>query len=69
VKDAARDPASAAIPAKRPLSPHLFSGPTGTVGDVRVQSGYPIWSLVADWMARDYNDGAVIGDYALNPGE
>ncbi|MBA2679028.1 MAG: hypothetical protein H0U76_11615 [Ktedonobacteraceae bacterium] len=48
------------------LDPNLAPGPNNTASDMRVQSGFPIWSLIADWIAHHYQDEAVIADYALN---
>lgn len=56
-------------PGKKPLDPHLFSGSKGTVDDVRVQSGYPVWNLVDAWIATGYDDDAIIHDYQLDPVE
>ncbi len=36
---------------------------------MHVQSGYPIWNLIADWMSQEYRDEAVIANYALDPAE
>ena len=52
-----------------PLDPHLLPGPNNTASDMQVQSGYPIWNLIADWMTQQYGDDAVIADYALDPQE
>jgi len=49
---------------KKPLDPHLLSGPRGTVDDVRVQSGYPIWNLIGAWMATGYDDEALQAGYS-----
>jgi len=51
---------------KKPLDPHLLISDRGTVDDVRVQSGYPIWNLIGDWMAQQYHDEAVIADYNIS---
>lgn len=53
-------------PGKKPLDPHLLISDRGTVDDVRVKSGYPIWNLIGDWMAQQYNDDAVIADYRIS---
>lgn len=58
-----------AEPTKRQLDPHLLISDRGTVDDVRVQSGYPIWNLVSDWMARGYDDDAVMADYTISSEE
>ena len=52
---------------KTPLDPHLFSGPKGTSDDVRVQSGYPIWNLIAQWQVERFNDEAVLATYEDMP--
>lgn len=57
------------MPRKKTLDARLMSGPAGTVDDVRVQSGYPIWNLIAAWMSSNFNDGAVTAGYALPPDE
>jgi uncharacterized protein (DUF433 family) len=54
---------------KKPLDPHLFSGSKGTVDDVRVQSGFPVWNLVDAWIANGYDDEAIIRAYQLDPAE
>ncbi|HEX6123445.1 MAG TPA: hypothetical protein VFY89_09800 [Ktedonobacterales bacterium] len=51
---------------KKPLDPHLLISDRGTVDDVRVQSGYPIWNLVGDWMGHHYDDDAVVADYGIS---
>lgn len=56
-------------PGKKILDPHLLISDKGTVDDVRVQSGYPVWNLIGDWIARQFNDAAVIADYQLDPAE
>lgn len=56
-------------PRKKPLDPHLFSGPKGVADDVRVQTGYPIWNLIAAWMASNYDDEEIIEGYAPMPRE
>jgi len=53
----------------KPLNPFLLLGPENTASDMHVQSGYPIWNLVANWMAHAYDDQKVIADYSLNPAE
>lgn len=55
------------MPGKKPLDPHLFSGPEGTADDVRVQTGYPVWNLIELWMAANYNDATVFEGYADLP--
>jgi len=56
-------------PGKKPLDPHLFSGSKGTVDDVRVQTGYPIWNLIAAWISSGYDDQEVIEGYSPMPAE
>jgi uncharacterized protein (DUF433 family) len=51
-------------PGKKPLDPHLFSGSKGTVDAVRVQTGYPIWNLIAAWIASGYDDPDVLDGYS-----
>ena len=53
-------------PGKKPLDPRLLISDRGTVHDVRVRSGYPIWNLIGDWMAQQYDDDAVIADYSIS---
>jgi hypothetical protein len=54
---------------KKPLSPHLFVGARGTVDDVRVSSGYPIWNLVAAWIMAGEDDRAPIAEYGISAQE
>jgi uncharacterized protein (DUF433 family) len=54
---------------KKPLDPHLFSGPQGTADDVRVQTGYPVWNLIALWRATGENDDEVLTGYGDMPRE
>jgi hypothetical protein len=56
-------------PGKKPLDPNLFVGSKGTVDDVRVQTGYPIWNLVDIWMGSNYDDNAVYASYSDMPHE
>jgi uncharacterized protein (DUF433 family) len=56
-------------PQKRPLDPHLFSGPSGTADDVRVQSGYPVWNLIELWLIAGHDDYAVAEGYSDMPAE
>lgn len=42
---------SSATSGKKSLDQHLLTGARGTVDDVRVQSGYPVWNLIAAWMS------------------
>lgn len=62
-------PTSGTTPDKKPLDPHLVCGPEGTVDDVRVQTGYPLWNLMDAWIATGYDDGAIMRDYHLDPAE
>ncbi|MGH2517405.1 MAG: hypothetical protein ACRDHP_17285 [Ktedonobacterales bacterium] len=48
---------------------YLLHGADRRASDMHVQSGYPIWNLIADWIARHYSDAAVIADYELDPTE
>jgi len=41
----------------------------GTVDDVRVQSGYPLWNLVDAWMGAGYEDDVLTHAYHLDPAE
>jgi len=52
---------------KKPLDPHLFSGAKGTADDVRVQIGYPIWTLIAQWQAANYSDDLLLAGYPDMP--
>lgn len=54
---------------QKPLDPHLFAGAKGTVDDVRVQTGYPVWNLIAQWMAGGYRDEEVFAMYSDMPHE
>ena len=56
-------------PGKKPLDPHLFVGSKGTVDDVRVQTGYPIWNLIAAWISSGYDDHDVLDGYSPMPPE
>jgi hypothetical protein len=58
-----------ATPGKKHLDPHLYSGSKGTVDDVHVQSGYPLWNLVDAWIATGHDDDAILRDYHLDPAE
>lgn len=44
----------------------LAAGADPRASDMHVQSGYPIWSLIAAWIARGRNDAAVIAEYQLD---
>lgn len=55
---------TSSAPGKRPLDPHLFSGPEGTADDVRVQAGYPVWNLIELWITANFNDATVFEGYA-----
>jgi uncharacterized protein (DUF433 family) len=54
---------------KKPLDPHLFSGPQGTADDVRVQTGYPVWNLIELWRTSGENDDEVLAGYSDMPHE
>lgn len=69
MSNGAQPGANGAVPGKKPLDSHLFSGPKGTADDVRVQSGYPLWNLIDAWTAAGQDDEAVILDYHLTPDE
>ena len=56
-------------PGKKPLDPHLFVGSKGTVDDVRVQTGYPVWNLIAAWISSGYDDQDVLDGYSPMPPE
>jgi uncharacterized protein (DUF433 family) len=56
-------------PSKKPLDPHPFVGSKGTVDDVRVQTGYPIWNLIDQWMGAGYDDNVVFEAYNDMPPE
>lgn len=58
--------ATSATPGKKPLNPHLLISQKGTVDDVRVQSGYPIWNLIGTWIATGNNDDEVIAGYGIS---
>jgi hypothetical protein len=53
----------------QPTDAFLLPGPENTASDMHVQSGYPIWNLIANWMTHQYNDDRVIADYSLDPAE
>jgi uncharacterized protein (DUF433 family) len=67
--DTTNNNATHTAPGKKPLDPHLFSGAKGTVDDVRVQTGYPIWNLVDAWMGANYDDNVVLEAYSDMPRE
>ncbi len=69
MSNAIKTPDHEAAPGKKPLSPQLFSGPMGTVDDVRVQTGYPIWNLIGAWMAANFDDEEVLAGYSPMPRE
>jgi hypothetical protein len=50
-------------------NPHLLHGADRRASEMHVQSGYPIWNLIGDWIAQQRNDEAVIQDYHLDPAE
>ena len=54
---------------KKPLDPHLFSGAKGTADDVHVQTGYPVWVLIAQWQAANFDETIVLEGYADMPRE
>lgn len=66
VKNSTDPTQQAATPGKKPLNKHLFAGERGTVDDVRVQSGYPIWNLIAAWMSAGYRDDEVLSGYGIS---
>lgn len=47
----------------------LTYGSDHRASDAHVRSGYPIWNLIAAWIAAQYNDAAVIAAYELDPNE
>jgi hypothetical protein len=53
----------------QPLNTYLVPGPQDTASDMHVQSGYPIWNLVADWIAQNHADDAVVANYGIAPAE
>ena len=48
---------------------YLHHGADCRASDMHVRSGYPIWNLIADWIAQQHSDAAVIQDYQLDPAE
>lgn len=54
---------------KQALDPHLFASARGTVDDVRVASGYPVWNLVAAWILAGEDDRAPVAEYGISEGE
>lgn len=56
-------------PGKKPLNQHLLVGAHGTVDDVLVQSGYPIWNLIGAWMSAGYRDEDVVTGYGISAEE
>lgn len=58
-----------ATPGKKSLNEHLIAGERGTVDDVRVQSGYPIWNLIGTWMSTGYRDEEVVTSYGISAEE
>ncbi len=69
MSDTIQNTANDAAPGKKPLDPHLFSGSKGTVDDVRVQTGYPVWNLVGMWIASGFDDNEVLAGYSDMPRE
>jgi hypothetical protein len=51
------------------LNSYLCPGPENTASDMHIQSGYPIWNLIANWITHNYDEGKVIADYSLDPAE
>jgi uncharacterized protein (DUF433 family) len=52
----------------KPLDPHLFiPDEREGVSHVHVQTGYPVWNLIAAWMASNYDDEQVLADYSDMP--
>lgn len=56
-------------PGKKALDPSLTAGSRGTVDDVRVRTGYPVWNLIGTWIAAHYDDDAVLAGYTDMPRE
>lgn len=52
-----------------PSDAYLLEGAERQPSDMHVRSGYPIWTLVSVWFAREQSDDAVIAEYALDPQE
>lgn len=52
-----------------PSDAFLLEGAEHRPSDMHVRSGYPIWTLVSVWYAREMSDDAVIAEYALEPQE
>jgi len=48
---------------------YLLPGAKGTISDMHVQSGYPIWNLAASWITANHDDKAVIAEYQLDAAE
>lgn len=65
ISNAAHDAAQG----KKPLDPHLFVGSRGTVDDVRVQTGYPVWNLISQWIGSGFDDNEVFAAYGDMPAE
>jgi len=52
----------------KPLDSHLFvPDEREGVSHVLVQTGYPVWNLIAAWMASNYDDEQVLTDYSDMP--
>jgi hypothetical protein len=54
---------------KTPSDAYLLEGAERRPSDMHTRSGYPIWTLVSIWYAREQSDDAVITEYALDPRE
>jgi len=54
---------------KKPLDACLLSGPKGTADDVRVQTGYTVWTLIAQWQTANYDDDLLLAGYSDMPCE
>jgi|GEM_PF-1656249 uncharacterized protein (DUF433 family) len=52
---------------RRPLDPHLFANEQAGIDEVLVQSGYPIWTLIAQWINSKYNDEEILAAYSDMP--
>jgi hypothetical protein len=51
-------------PGKKSLDPRLIVGSKGTVDEVRMPTGYPVWNLVDVWMGSNYDDNAVYDSHS-----
>src|SRR5579872_3777004 len=61
--------ASDSAPGKKPLDQRLFVGSRGTVDDVRVQTGYPVWNLISQWISGGHDENEVFAAYEDMPRE